>query len=179
MEMSYTQEFKDMVVSRVLSGEMTKNVASQQFRVALSTIYLWLREAESGAKSGYTSTKLPKSLKEKDMKKLDLPRGISYLDAHRAVVARDIMSESDFGAYCREQGILASDVALWASWFEANPVACNGQDLSQAEKCIQQHSTRIKQLEKELAQKDKALSDTATMLVLAKKAEAIWGIKGG
>ena len=31
--------------------------------------------------------------------------------------------------------------------------------------------------DKELARKDKALSETATMLVLAKKAQAIWGVK--
>ena len=34
---------------------------------------------------------------------------------------------------------------------------------------------RIRQLEKELQRKDKALAETAALLVLRKKAQAIWG----
>ncbi len=34
---------------------------------------------------------------------------------------------------------------------------------------------RIKELERELRQKEKALAETAALLVLRKKAQAIWG----
>jgi len=34
---------------------------------------------------------------------------------------------------------------------------------------------RIKELERELRRKDKALAETAALLVLKKKAQAIWG----
>ena len=34
---------------------------------------------------------------------------------------------------------------------------------------------QIRQLERELARKDKALAETAALLVLKKKAQAIWG----
>lgn len=34
---------------------------------------------------------------------------------------------------------------------------------------------RVKELEKELARKEKALAETAALLVLRKKADAIWG----
>ena len=34
---------------------------------------------------------------------------------------------------------------------------------------------RIKELERELARKDRALAETAALLVLGKKASAIWG----
>jgi transposase len=36
-------------------------------------------------------------------------------------------------------------------------------------------SQRIKQLEKELARKEKALAEAAALLILSKKAQAIWG----
>ncbi|WP_211252273.1 hypothetical protein [Marinobacterium jannaschii] len=36
---------------------------------------------------------------------------------------------------------------------------------------------RIKQLEADLRRKDKALTETAALLILSKKAEAIWGSK--
>ena len=34
---------------------------------------------------------------------------------------------------------------------------------------------RIRELEKEVSRKDKALAETAALLVLAKKAESLWG----
>ena len=37
------------------------------------------------------------------------------------------------------------------------------------------HKRRIRELERELRRKDKALAETAALLVLKKKAQAIWG----
>ena len=39
----------------------------------------------------------------------------------------------------------------------------------------QDDKTRIKELERALARKDRALAETAALLVLGKKAAAIWG----
>ena len=39
----------------------------------------------------------------------------------------------------------------------------------------QQDKKKIKQLEKELRRKEKALAETAALLVLSKKCQAIWG----
>ena len=38
---------------------------------------------------------------------------------------------------------------------------------------------RIQQLERELARKEKALAEAAALMILRKKAEAIWGPEGG
>ena len=38
---------------------------------------------------------------------------------------------------------------------------------------------RIQQLERELARKEKALAEAAALMILRKKAEAIWGPRGG
>ena len=38
--------------------------------------------------------------------------------------------------------------------------------------------TRIRELERELRRKDKALAEAAALLVLSKKAEALWGDGG-
>ena len=38
---------------------------------------------------------------------------------------------------------------------------------------------RIRELERELARKEKALAEAAALLVLQKKAEAIWGRRAG
>jgi len=54
------------------------------------------------------------------------------------------------------------DFKIWAS------TARLGQATKEEEK-------RIKDLERELARKDHALAETAALLVLRKKASAIWG----
>lgn len=38
---------------------------------------------------------------------------------------------------------------------------------------------RIQHLERELARKEKALAEAAALMILRKKAEAIWGPEGG
>lgn len=38
---------------------------------------------------------------------------------------------------------------------------------------------RIHQLERELARKEKALAEAAALMILRKRAEAIWGPEGG
>lgn len=38
---------------------------------------------------------------------------------------------------------------------------------------------RIQQLERELARKEKALAEAAALMILRKKADAIWGPEGG
>ena len=38
---------------------------------------------------------------------------------------------------------------------------------------------RVQQLERDLARKEKALAEAAALMILRKKAEAIWGSEGG
>ena len=57
------------------------------------------------------------------MTSLKLPKGVTYLQAHTAVVAREIMSETAFGQFCRKHGYLASTVDAWAEWFNNHPDA--------------------------------------------------------
>ena len=61
----------------------------------------------------------------------------------------------------------------WKSAFEA--LDTSQQPSSKAERSAQRQ--KIRQLEKDLIRKDKALAETATLLVLSKKAQAIWGSK--
>jgi transposase len=49
------------------------------------------------------------------------------------------------------------------------------QQASQMQKNIRQKDREIKQLSQELRRKESALAETAALLVLRKKAQAIWG----
>jgi transposase len=49
------------------------------------------------------------------------------------------------------------------------------QQANQMQQDIRQKEREIKQLSKELRRKESALAETAALLVLRKKAQAIWG----
>ena len=75
-------------------------------------------------------------------------------------------------AWCREHGLYRSELERWrqgASEALADPGEARA---SRAE--TQADRKRIKELERELLRKDKALAETAALLVLSKKLSAIF-----
>ena len=83
--MRYSQEFKDNVVARLLSKELSISEAVEQYSIGKSTISYWLRIAREQAGCGT----LPNKGNPKLMTSLKLPKGVTYLQAHTAVVARE------------------------------------------------------------------------------------------
>lgn len=100
--MRYSQEFKDNVVARLLSKELSISEAVERYSIGKSTISYWLKIAREQAVCGT----LPNKGNPKLMTILKLPKGVTYLQAHTAVVAREIMSETAFGQFCRKHGYL-------------------------------------------------------------------------
>ena len=102
------------------------------------------------------------------------PAGWSSRDKFAAVLETAALNEADLAEYCRKRGIFAAQIKAWRGACEQ----ANDWDrtstarLSQATK---EEKKRIKELERELARKDRALAETAALLVLRKKLGAIWG----
>ena len=173
--MRYSDEFKNHVVSRLLTGEVTISQAQEQYGVSTFSLREWRKKALSQA--GESSATETSAQENPQMSQLRLPKGVTYLQAHEAVAAKRLLSETDYGAYCRKNGLVNTTVEAWSKWFAEHPNACNSEDL-QAERQLRVQAQRdAAAKDKELARKDKALSETATMLVMAKKAQAIWGVK--
>ena len=87
------------------------------------------------------------------------------------------MNEAELSAYCREKGLYPEQVAEWrAACEQANEDRAQTQQMKTARRADEQ---RIKALERELRQKEKALAETAALLGLRKKAQAIWGESEG
>jgi len=83
------------------------------------------------------------------------------------------MSERQLAAYCREKGLYVEQVKEWKTIslqaHQTKPESKHKQDsLRRADK------KKIKALEKELVRKEKALAETAALLVLRKKYNALW-----
>ena len=108
------------------------------------------------------------------MTKLKLPKGVTYLQASKAVSAEEVLNETDFDKYCRERGLLESEVREWGRWLAKHPDVVDGRELEASNLKLLHSQKLVAQKDRELARKDRALANTATMLMLSKKAEAIW-----
>ncbi len=169
--MSYSEEFRASLVERILSGEISVSAAAQTYKLAPQTIRAWRDKALAANMQASSNNK------KSDMKRLILPKNISYLKAHEAVILMRVLEESAFGKYCRKEGITTEDVKKWKLWFDEHPEACNREDLTTTQKELRGLVRENAEMNRELEKQKTALSKTATMLLLSKKAEAIWGKK--
>lgn len=170
--MAYPRELRDSIVSRVLAKEISIAAASQMYGMGEETIRTWKKQALSCTIPN--GTVHSESLSSA-MTKLKLPKGVTYLQAIKAVSAKEVLNETDFGKYCRERGLLESEVREWGKWLAKHPNVVDGKELEASNLKLLHSQRLVAQKDRELARKDKALANTATMLMLSKKAEAIWG----
>lgn len=105
------------------------------------------------------------------------PENWSGANKLAVVVETAALNEQELAEYCRRKGLYVEQVKRWREAAIAG--AETGRPLSAAERReLLQDRKKIRQLEKELRRKDKALAETAALLVLQKKAQAIWGDDG-
>ncbi len=133
---------------------------SQKYGVTEGTLYAWRREA---LESGVAAPGDGRNAEAWTSK------------AKFAVVLETApLAEAELGEYCRAKGLYPEQVRAWRSTCESamDPAAAVAGSMATARKGDQK---RIRELEKDLRRKDRALAETAALLVLRKKAAAIWG----
>lgn len=87
------------------------------------------------------------------------------------VIETACLSEVELGEYCRRSGFYPEQITDWKEAFVQGAAAVNTKaEREQRKELIE----TIKQLEKELNRKDNALAETAALLVLQKKFQALW-----
>lgn len=101
-------------------------------------------------------------------------RGRAWTAAARlqAVITTAAMPEAGKSAWCREQGIYPGELEKWCA--SAAAALNDPQDARASPQATRRDRTRIKELERELLRKDRALAETAALLVLSKKVTAIF-----
>ena len=148
----YGQSFKSKAVARLLPPESAAvELVALQVGVGAGTLGRWQAELLSGPARGRAQT------------------AATRLDA---VITTASMNETAKSAWCREQGVYAAELAQWLASATASLV-----DPSKASVRAQakpQESRRIKELERNLLRKDRALAETLALLVLSKKVDAIF-----
>ena len=158
---TYTKETKDNILKRLQPPE-NKSVSEicKEENIHKSTLYAWI------AKARKEGAMIPNSNPSNELK-------WRTEDKLRIVVETYSLNEEELGQYCRRHGLYASDVKRWSDALGSS--LDGGRPLKEIEFELKAGKETIKKLEKELRYKDKALAETAALLVLKKKADAIWG----
>ena len=95
-------------------------------------------------------------------------------DKFAVVLETATLNAAQLAEYCRRKGLFAEQIASWRE-------ICGSANANatQAARGVREQSKqdkkRIRELEKELNRKEKALAEAAALLILRKKVRAIWG----
>ena len=157
----YSTERKEAVLKKMAPpNNISVPELAEQEGTAIQTLYNWRKQARS---EGHV---LPA--------KSDTTENWSSEEKFRVVLETALLSEIELSTYCREKGIYPEQIERWKqACLFAN--ACAEKQSKADKKAANKQRHKIKKLERELNRKDKALAETAALLALSKKAEAIWG----
>ena len=152
----YGQVSKDRAVARLLPPESAAlEVVSREVGVGCGTLQRWVDDARSRPARGRTWS------------------AGARLDA---VIVTAAMAESGKSAWCREQSLFPAALSKWRA--SATAALAEPEQARASPQATRQDRLRIKELERELLRKDRALAETAALLVLSKKVTAIFN-RGG
>lgn len=157
----YAAERRESAVRRLLQPEgLSIAELSRQTGVSTWTLYNWRKQA---MKEGETTVgSIKPSGKWSAARKLAV------------VVETTAFNEAELAEYCRRQGLYVEQLKTW----RAEALQAMGGGMVPAKEhraALGAERKRIKELERELRRKEKALAETAALLTLRKKAAAIWG----
>ena len=103
------------------------------------------------------------------------PGDRSVAEKLRAVIEFEGLEGEKQGEYLRREGLQSEHIAGWKKSMEAG-LESGGGSLTAANRSEwAADKKKIKELERDLSRKDRALAETTALLVLKKKADLIWG----
>jgi transposase-like protein len=148
----YGEAFRSKAVARLLPPESAKiGTVSNETGVSVQTLERWREEAQSRP-----------------------ARGRAWTAGGRleAVIVTAAMAEAERNAWCREHGVYPDELAQWR--LHAITALAEPEEARASPQATRADKKRIKELERELQRKDRALAETAALLVLSKKVAAIF-----
>lgn len=159
LHQGYSREFKEAAVEKLLSrGSRPVAAILEEIGVSGPTLYQWRKDFANDAAVKKTSKR---------------PQDRSADEKLKIVIEFEKLAEDKRGEFLRKQGLHVEHIAEWREQIKA---ALNPVKRTQAERAERAEDRRkIKELERELRRKDKALAETTALLVLKKKADLIWG----
>lgn len=156
----YSEERKQAVLNKLLPPK-NKTVAqvSREEGVGVQTLYNWRDKAKQQGRP------VPGKKSKADQWSAETKLAV--------VIETGAMSEAELSEYCRQKGLYLDQVKEWKSSALRGFASSHEQELAtkRQQKVYRQEN---KYLKRELRKKEKALAETAALLVLRKKLNALW-----
>jgi transposase len=154
----YSEKLKATMVKKLRTRTgLSANTLAIETGIPQQTLSRWLRDsAIIGEQGGPMEARRPKDW--------------TAIEKFNAVLDYEKLTPAEQGAYLRTRGLHSAQIDMWKqemlSILDSSPKRKRKKD---------NKDIRIKELEKELQKKDKALAEAAALLILKKKARTIWG----
>jgi transposase-like protein len=154
----YSAAFKSKIVQRMLGPRAkTATALAAEVGIPQPTLSRWLRATQAtlgDVKKPEPPVEAPKPRRPEDW---------TAEERLRAVLEASRLSEAQLGAFLRREGLHEATLREWRA------AALEGLGSSRPTRAEQK---RVRELEKQLRRKDKALAEAAALLVLQKKVQA-------
>ena len=160
MSTKFSQFFKLNVVGKAINGdkEITIEDIAKEYGIAHSTVGRWIRESRH-IKLGNPMTNQEKR-----------PQDWNEVEKLQAIIDGSALDDEGVNNYCRQKGVYAYHIKQWKQDFIASPKGTNQQETKHQLKALKEENRQLKQ---ELNRKEKALAETAALLVLKKKSNRV------
>ncbi|ACL22456.1 transposase IS3/IS911 family protein [Desulfitobacterium hafniense DCB-2] len=157
----YSEEFKHSIMLKMMPPQnQSVSAIARETGLSEATLHVWRRQARAKGMA------VPGGEQEVER--------WSTQDKFLIVMETALLSEVEMAEYCRGKGLYVEQVQAWRdACMQANGGVA--QEASRLQKDLLEREREIKKLEQELRRKESALAETAALLVLRKKANAIWG----
>jgi transposase len=157
----YSPEFKKAAVEKFLIRGLRPVAAIvEELGVPYATLYQWKNEFA----------------RVDGMKKTSRPQDRSSAEKLKVLVEYEATAAEGRGELLRRLGVHREHVEAWTEQVhKALHFGAIGKHVARSERA--EDRRKIKELEKDVRRKDRALAETTALLVLQKKAELIWGIE--
>lgn len=153
----YSEEFKDSIITKVINrGSETFTAVCLRENVSKSAVYSWITKCGSGL-----------GMKQRNIKSWSAEEKLD------AIVKNKNLNEEEYGVFLRKEGLHSHQVDEW----KADILKVLDSKVLKFRGVKDGSSQRIRELERDLHRKDKALAEASALLILQKKVNLIWGNK--
>ena len=172
VDMPYSDMFKNAMIQKMTGpAALSASALSRQVDVPQATLSKWLRNAGVDSPYGFPNNSYEYGTMA-NIKGPRRPNDWSAEDKLKVVMEAAALDDEKLGAFLREKGLHMTHLEQWRMQMLDGLQHSGSKKRTKDKKAF---TKRIRTLEKELRRKDKALAETAALLVLKKKVLEIWG----
>jgi len=157
----YSDEFKEKIIQKMMPPN-AQSIAQihRDTGVSEPTLYNWRNQSKNEGRAVPADPSNPENW--------------SAQDKLAVVIETASLNEQALSEYCRKKALYVEQINRWKEQALGGYDAL-GRLTADERKELKQAKKQKRQIEKELKRKERALAETAALLVLSKKCNAIWG----